>query len=63
MNWQKAMERLSIPGLILLVLGAVAASQAGKYCKSERLCMIARIAGLVSALLGTVILLDFIPGM
>ena len=63
MNWQKVMERLSIPGLILLALGAVAAAQAGKYCKSERLCVIARIAGLVSALLGAVILLDLIPGM
>ena len=63
MNWQKVMERLSIPGLTLLVLGAVAATQAGKYCKSERLCVIARIAGLVSALLGAVILLDLIPGM
>ena len=63
MNWQKVMERLSIPGLTLLVLGAVAATLAGKYCKNERLKMIARIAGLVSALLGTLILLDFIPGM
>ena len=63
MNWQKAAERLSIPGLILLVLGAVAATQAGKYCKSERLCMAARIAGLASALLGAVILLDLIPGL
>ena len=63
MNWQKVMERLSIPGLILLALGAVAATQAGKYCKNERLCVIARIAGLVSALLGAMILLDLIPGM
>ena len=63
MNWQKIVDRLSIPGMILLVLGAVAASQAGKYCKNERLKMIARVAGLVSALLGTVILLDFIPGL
>ena len=63
MNWQKAMERLSIPGLILLLLGAVAATQAAKYCENKRLCMIARIAGLVSALLGAVILLDLIPGL
>ena len=63
MNWQKVLSRLSIPGLILLMLGAVAATQAPKYCKSERLCMIVRIAGLASALLGTVILLDLIPGM
>ncbi len=63
MNWQKVMDKLSIPGLILLALGAVAATQAEKYCKNERLCMIARIAGLVSALLGAVILLDLIPGL
>ena len=63
MNWQKILDRLSIPGMNLLVLGAVAASQAGKYCKTERLCMTARITGLVSALLGAIILLDLIPGM
>lgn len=63
MNWQKVLDRLSIPGVILLVLGAVAATQAGKCCKSGHLCMIARIAGLVSALLGAVILLDLIPGL
>ena len=63
MNWQKILDRLSIPGLILLVLGAVAATQAEKYCKSERLCMIARIAGLGSAMIGAVILLDLIPGL
>ena len=63
MNWQKVLSRLSIPGLILLMLGAVAATQAAKYCKSERLCMIARIAGLISALLGAAIMLDLIPGL
>ena len=63
MNWQKILDKLSIPGLILLVLGAVAATQAGKYCKSERLCMIVRMTGLVSALLGAVIMLDLIPGL
>ena len=63
MNWQKALSKLSIPGIMLLALGAVAATQAEKYCKNERLCMIARIAGLVSALLGAVILLDLIPGL
>ena len=63
MNWQKILDRLSIPGLILLALGAVAATQAEKYCKSEHLCMIVRIAGLVSALLGAVIMLDLIPGL
>jgi len=63
MNWQKMMDKLSIPGLILLVLGAVAATQAGRLCQNERLCMAARIAGLISALLGAAILLDVFPGL
>ena len=63
MNWQKVLDRLSIPGLILLALGAVAAIAAGKHCKNERLCIAVRIAGLAAALLGAVILLDLIPGL
>ena len=63
MNWQKVLSKLSIPGIALLALGAVAATQAAKYCKSERLCMVARVAGLVSALLGAAIMLDLIPGL
>ena len=63
MDWQKVLSRLSIPGVILLALGAVACTQAPKFCKSERLAVIVRIAGLVLALAGTLILLDFIPGL
>ena len=63
MNWQKVLSRLSIPGIALLALGAVAATQASRFCKNERLCMIVRFAGLMTALLGAVILLDLIPGM
>ena len=63
MNWQKVLSRLSIPGLVLLVLGAVACTQAPRLFKSERLMLIARIAGLVCAVVGAAILLDFIPGM
>ncbi|MBR3873957.1 MAG: hypothetical protein IKJ26_07265 [Clostridia bacterium] len=63
MNWQKSLSRLSIPGLVLLALGAVVCTQANKLLKSERLILAARIAGIVLALAGTLILLDFIPGL
>ena len=63
MNWQKVLERLSVPGMALLVLGAVAASQAKRMFHNERLVLIVRIAGMVLAMLGAVILLDWIPGM
>ncbi len=63
MNLQKITDKLSIPGLILLVLGAVAATQAERIFKNGRLRMIARFAGLVSALLGAAILLDVFPGL
>ena len=63
MYWQKVLSRLSIPGILLLALGAVACTQAAKICKSERLTLAVRIAGIVLALAGTVILLDLIPGL
>ena len=63
MNWQKALSKLSIPGIALLALGAVAATQANRFCKNERLCMVVRIAGLILALLGAAILLDVFPGL
>ena len=63
MYWQKVLSRLSIPGVLLLVLGAVACTQAPRFCKSERLAVIMRIAGLAMAVAGTLILLDFIPGL
>ena len=63
MNWQKVLSKLSIPGVLLLALGAVAATQATRLCKSERLCMAVRIAGLMIALLGAAILLDVFPGL
>ena len=63
MYWQKVLSRLSIPGVILLALGAVACTQAPRFCKSERLTVIVRIAGLALALAGALILLDFIPGL
>jgi len=63
MNWQKVLSRLSIPGLVLFALGAVACTQVVRLCKTERLAVIVRIAGLLLAILGTAILLDFVPGL
>ena len=63
MNWQKVLSKLSIPGIALLALGAVAATQASRLCKNERLCMAVRIAGFLIALLGAAILLDVFPGL
>ena len=63
MNWQKMMDKLSIPGVILLALGAVAATQAGRLIHNERLCMAVRAAGLMAALLGAAVLLDVFPGL
>ena len=63
MNWQKVLSKLSIPGIALLALGAVAATQANRFCKNEPLCMAVRIAGLILALLGAAILLDVFPGL
>ena len=63
MNWQKVLSRLSIPGMALLALGAVAATQAGRLIRNERLCMAVRLAGLMAALLGAAILLDVFPGL
>ncbi|MBP3645395.1 MAG: hypothetical protein J6K55_03115 [Clostridia bacterium] len=63
MNWQKMLDRLSIPGLLLLVLGAVMGMNASKIAKTERLAFVLRVAGVVLALAGALILLDFIPGL
>ena len=63
MNWQKVLSRLSIPGVILLVLGAVTASQAERLFENGRLCMAVRAAGLMAALLGAAVLLDVFPGL
>ena len=63
MNWQKVLNRLSISGLILLVLGAVACTQAKRFDKSERLMNTVRFAGLALAIVGAAVLLDLIPGL
>ena len=69
MNWEKIFSRLSVPGLTLLLFGAVACTQATKLCrlalgeKGERAVLPLKIAGLLIALLGALILLDVIPGL
>ncbi|MEG2355548.1 MAG: hypothetical protein RSC40_01185 [Clostridia bacterium] len=69
MDWYKVLSRLSVPGLTLLLVGTLLCMQSAKLCrlvlkeKGERAILPLRIAGLVVALLGTAILLDFIPGL
>lgn len=67
MDWQRVLSRLSIPGLILLVAGVVIGAQAARLCATagfqERAALWIRLIGLALALLGAVILLDFIPGL
>ena len=63
MNWQKMLDRLSVPGVVLLVLGAVTGMNAAKIAKTERLVSALRAAGIALAVFGALILLDFIPGL
>ena len=69
MNWQKTLSRLSLPGLLLLALGAVLclrpawALRLFPAGRRERLQTPVRFAGLAAALLGALIMLDFIPGL
>ncbi len=67
MYWQNVLSRLSIPGLCLMVLGAALGYGAkwlgGKVFKrgGERAVVPLKVAGLVLALAGALILLDIIP--
>lgn len=69
MNWELIWSRLSVPGITLLVLGSMMCVQAVKLCrlvfkeKGERAIMPMRVIGLIIALIGAAILLDFIPGL
>lgn len=63
MYWQTVRSRLSIPGLALLLLGAVLCMLAPRHIKSERAALAARLGGLALATLGALILLDLIPGL
>ncbi|MEA5015751.1 MAG: hypothetical protein VB099_14450 [Candidatus Limiplasma sp.] len=67
--WEKMMGRLSVPGLLLVTAGAVLVVQAAKLCRvlfkdnGEKLILPVKILGLALAVLGAVILLDWIPGL
>lgn len=67
--WEKVMGRLSVPGLLLVTAGAVLVFQAEKLCRllfkdnGEKAVLPVRILGLALAVFGTVILLDWIPGL
>lgn len=68
-DWEKVLSRLSVPGIALLLVGAVLCVQATRLCRfvlrdrGERAVLPVRIAGLVLALLGALILLDVFPGL
>ncbi|MBE5804157.1 MAG: hypothetical protein E7316_06565 [Clostridiales bacterium] len=63
---EKVASRLNIPGLILLIAGAVAVLCSGRIVekigleKKEKISLIIKAAGFVAALAGALILLDFI---
>ncbi len=69
MDWDQILERLSITGITLLVLGIWISMQASTVCRlvlkehSERFITPMKMAGLALAILGAIILLDFIPGL
>lgn len=69
MDWEKVLSRLSVPGITLLLAGAVLCVQATRLCRfvlrerGERAVLPVRIVGLVLALLGAMILLDVFPGL
>lgn len=67
LNGEKILSRLSVPGVTLLVLGAVLGFQAEKLCrlvlkeKADKVALPMRLLGLLMALLGALILLDVFP--
>lgn len=69
MDWEKVLSRLSVPGITLLLAGAVLCAQATRLCRfvlrdrGERAVLPVKIVGLVMALLGAMILLDVFPGL
>ena len=69
MDWEKVLSRLSVPGITLLLVGAVLCVQATRLCRfvlhdrGERAVLPVRIAGLVLALLGALILQTISNGM
>ncbi len=66
--WEKVITRLSVPGIILITAGIVLFFQSGKVSqwifreKAERAALPVKLLGLLLAVFGALILLDFIPG-
>ena len=69
MNWDAIFSRLSVTGVTLLLGGALLSLYATKAARflfrdgGERLVLPIRLIGLAIAVFGTLILLDFIPGL
>lgn len=69
MNWDAIFSRLSVTGVTLLLGGALLSLYATKAARflfrdaGERLVLPIRLVGLAIAVFGTLILLDFIPGL
>ena len=69
MDWDKVLSRLSVPGVTLLLAGVVLCVQAIRLCRlvpggrGDRAVLPVRLAGLVLALAGALILLDVFPGL
>lgn len=65
--WQGVLSRLSIPGVALMAMGALLTLDAKRLSNlvwkqgGDRAVMPLKVAGLVMALLGALILLDIIP--
>ena len=65
--WEGVLARLSVPGIILMAVGALLYYEAPKVCQlvlkenGERAVVPMKGIGLVMVLLGVLILLDFIP--
>jgi hypothetical protein len=65
--WQGVASRLSVPGITLMVMGALLSFEAPKLCtlvskkEGERAIAPMKVAGLLLAVLGALILLDVIP--
>ena len=67
--WEKVLERLSIPGLVLLALGLLLALKAETWSrllfgnKKEQAVLPVKLVGVFLAALAAAIFLDFIPGL
>ena len=69
MNWDQIFSRLSVTGITLLLCGSLLCLYAARLARfifrdaGERLVLPIRLIGLGIAVFGTLILLDFIPGL